>query len=298
MIHQARSISMTEKLREIPPAETDDFPYIALDADISLFSDGYSSWHWHEYFEFGTVTGGAMELSTQRRSLVLRAGEGYFVNSNVLHANRMIGPEPARLRVHQFGPALLGGGEIASRRYVKPIESCAALDALTLSPRDPAQRDILAALDDAFGAAEAEGFGFELRVAEALMRAWRGLGALAAPALREAAPASRDDGGRIKRMLSYIHAHYAEPISVADIAAAAGVGERECYRCFRQTLGLSPIPYLNRRRVEAAARLLNSTNRTVADIAADCGFGSPSYFCSVFREIMGRSPREFRRSSD
>ncbi len=299
MIYRAQSLALTQALRELPREMAGDLPLVAIDSDLSLFPDGYSTWHWHESFEFCIVTSGAMELGTQRRLLRLRAGEGYFVNANVLHSNRAVpGPEPVRIHVLQFGANLLGGGERARRRYAQPVADCAALDALPLSPDNPTERELLDALRAAFAAAEGEPPSWELRAAERLTHAWRLLFERAAPTLRDTPATARDDSSRIKEMLSYLHAHIAEPITVAGIAAAAGLSERECHRCFRQTLGISPIPYLTRLRVDAAARELSSTARSITEIAADCGFNSPAYFCSVFHKLMGRSPREFRKNPE
>ena len=100
---------------------------------------------------------------------------------------------------------------------------------------------------------------------------------------------------RLKQMLGFIREHFAEDISPADIAAAAGVCERECFRCFKQELGTTPLSSLTDFRVRKAAELLRETDRSVTDIAAACGFATPSYFGKVFRRRMNLSPLAYRR---
>ena len=98
-------------------------------------------------------------------------------------------------------------------------------------------------------------------------------------------------------MLSFIHENYARPIRVRDVAAAAGVCERECFRCFTQSLDLTPTAYLTRHRVDAAARLLRESSMSAAEIAAACGFSDASYFGKVFRRAFGCTPAQYRRRS-
>ena len=95
-------------------------------------------------------------------------------------------------------------------------------------------------------------------------------------------------------MLTFISDHYAEKLTIGDIAAAAQVGERECFRIFRRCLGATPLECLLRRRLSNACDLLKSTDLSVLDIAISCGFCSASYFGKLFREQFGMSPREYR----
>jgi transcriptional regulator GlxA family with amidase domain len=102
------------------------------------------------------------------------------------------------------------------------------------------------------------------------------------------------DAIRIKQMLGYIHEHYAEPLTVSQIAAASAISESECYRCFRKVLDASPIDYLLQYRIRAAAGLLSSSDMSVSDICFATGFNSPSYFAKVFRQELLVSPRKYR----
>lgn len=118
--------------------------------------------------------------------------------------------------------------------------------------------------------------------------------ARAAPAWRPSARAPAGDG-RLKQMLGYIREHYAEDIAPADIAAAAGVCERECFRCFKQELGTTPLSSLTDFRLRKAGELLRETGLSVTEIASACGFANASYFGKVFRRRMNLSPLQYRR---
>ena len=83
---------------------------------------------------------------------------------------------------------------------------------------------------------------------------------------------------RIKKMMLYIRDHYSEKISLEEIAVSANISGRECLRCFRDMLNISPFGYLMDYRIRRAAGLLRETDRTVTDIAFTCGFFGTSYF--------------------
>ncbi|MER5650718.1 helix-turn-helix transcriptional regulator [Streptosporangium sp. NPDC002524] len=90
---------------------------------------------------------------------------------------------------------------------------------------------------------------------------------------------------------------YAQPLDVPALARIAHVSEAHFTRTFRATFGETPHRYLQRRRVERAMALLRDTDRSVTDICFQVGFGSPGTFSRTFRDIVGRSPRTYRREA-
>ncbi|MBW1597143.1 helix-turn-helix transcriptional regulator [Streptomyces sp. JJ38] len=88
---------------------------------------------------------------------------------------------------------------------------------------------------------------------------------------------------------------YAQPLDIPALARVAHVSEAHFVRTFRATFGETPHRYLQRRRVERAMCLLRETDRSVTDICYAVGFGSLGTFSRTFRDIVGRSPREYRR---
>lgn len=95
-------------------------------------------------------------------------------------------------------------------------------------------------------------------------------------------------------MLEYIHANYGQEVTVDQIASAAAVSERECMRCFKNTIGTTPMQYLKQYRVQTAMRLLSTTDNLVGDIGCACGFADMSYFSKTFRELQGCTPSAYR----
>ena len=91
-------------------------------------------------------------------------------------------------------------------------------------------------------------------------------------------------------------ARYAEPLDVDDLAAAAGLSRAHFSREFRKTFGESPHAYLLTRRLERAAALLRTTDRSVADICLSVGHQSIGSFTTSFTRTFGQSPTAYRAS--
>ena len=89
-------------------------------------------------------------------------------------------------------------------------------------------------------------------------------------------------------------ARYFEPIRVADMARAARLSPSHFSREFHRTFGESPHQYLLTRRLERAAALLRTTDRSVADICFMVGLGSVGSFTTSFGRMFGASPTAYR----
>jgi AraC-like DNA-binding protein len=91
-------------------------------------------------------------------------------------------------------------------------------------------------------------------------------------------------------------ARYFEHLDVDDLAGAAGLSRAHFSREFRREFGESPHQYLLTRRLERAATLLRSTDRSVAAICFDVGLQSVGSFTTSFTRTFGKSPTAYRAS--
>jgi AraC-like DNA-binding protein len=89
-------------------------------------------------------------------------------------------------------------------------------------------------------------------------------------------------------------ARYFEPLGVDDLADAAGLSRAHFSREFRREFGESPHSYLLTRRLERAAALLRTTDRSVAEICLDVGLQSIGSFTTSFTRTFGESPTAYR----
>jgi AraC-like DNA-binding protein len=109
--------------------------------------------------------------------------------------------------------------------------------------------------------------------------------------------AAEDTNRRMLRARDAMDRGYALPLDVPALARVAHVSEAHFTRTFGATFGETPHRYLQRRRVERAMFLLRETDRSVTDICFTVGFSSPGTFSRTFRDIVGRSPRTYRKEA-
>ena len=114
--------------------------------------------------------------------------------------------------------------------------------------------------------------------------------------LRKLIIARADARNRILTLtLRFIDENYWRDISLADMAACAGVTPQHLCRVFQAAMHMRPGEYLARRRVQAAQTLIREGDLPVAEIARRTGFASPGYFSTVFRRYAGVAPGTYRR---
>ena len=89
-------------------------------------------------------------------------------------------------------------------------------------------------------------------------------------------------------------ARYFEPLTVSDLAMAAGLSRAHFSREFRRTFGESPHQYLLTRRLERAAALLRNTDRTATDICFAVGLSSLGSFTTSLKRVYGMTPLQYR----
>ena len=100
---------------------------------------------------------------------------------------------------------------------------------------------------------------------------------------------------RAKGILAYIHTHFAEKITVEDIAKHMSISRSECFRCFKRFSNKRPLEYINEYRLTKAAKLLKETETSITVIASNCGFESASYFSKTFKQNYAMTPVQYRK---
>jgi AraC-like DNA-binding protein len=96
----------------------------------------------------------------------------------------------------------------------------------------------------------------------------------------------------LRRAQEHVHAHFAAPLAVTDIAVAAGSSVRRIQEAFAEHLGMSPMTYLRNVRLDHVRRLLAEGRGTVTDVAQECGFTHLGRFSAAYRERFGELPSQ------
>jgi AraC family transcriptional regulator len=100
---------------------------------------------------------------------------------------------------------------------------------------------------------------------------------------------------QVRSVLAHIEANLPVSIRNKDLAVVARLSEFHFNVAFRRSIGRSPHVYVVRRRMELAQGLMLSTNKTLSEIAVECGFADQPHFTRLFRRIVGESPAAWRR---
>ncbi|MCD7036000.1 response regulator [Metabacillus sp. GX 13764] len=100
---------------------------------------------------------------------------------------------------------------------------------------------------------------------------------------------------QIKKVAAYIKEHYAEPLTLTDIAKQFHFHPSYLSSSFSSHMQEGMIEYLNKVRIEKAAELLIEDEKTISEISEAVGFSDHSYFCKVFKKVKGLPPSKYKR---
>jgi transcriptional regulator GlxA family with amidase domain len=137
------------------------------------------------------------------------------------------------------------------------------------------------------------GRGVALTVARALVMFLRRPGGQSQFSVQLAGQLAEREG--LRELQGWIADHLAANLSVAGLAHRARMSARNFARAFRREIGRTPAAYVEAQRVEAARRLLETTGRTVSEVAEACGFGRVETLHRAFRRALAVSPGQYRR---
>ena len=272
------------------------FPIAVYESVLAKNMLGFINWHWHEEIQFCAVTAGAVTFFVNEGQYRLEQGEGMFVNSGYLHMARPEGGADSAYICLDVSPRLLSSfpGSVFDRDYVAPYLADPGMSHLPLSPAVPWQKEVLDGVVSIRTLHEEGAFGHELEISALLCRMW-----LALLTHRGDRGPSRTEGRQsnaaAQAILSYLHLHYPEHVTLDQIARAVSFSPSECCRLFKRVTGETIFSYLQSYRLAQSASLLRHSSATVSRIAFDTGFCSTSYFIEVFKDKFGRTPHQFRK---
>ncbi|MGC2111848.1 MAG: RpiB/LacA/LacB family sugar-phosphate isomerase [Candidatus Korobacteraceae bacterium] len=99
---------------------------------------------------------------------------------------------------------------------------------------------------------------------------------------------------RLQRVFSHIKENIAQDLGVAELAQVVGMSQYYFSKLFKMSTGTTPHQYVMRQRVERAQEYLRETRTPLAEVATQVGFETQSHFTSVFRRLVGATPKHYR----
>ena len=294
MALQECGLNLNNVSKELRPHGTIEFPCAGYSSCYTEGTQDVIPWHWHEEIEVIYIKQGQMRLKTSASSFTLNKGDLAVINSNILHYASAV--SECTLHSLVFSPTLITGNSDSAfaKKYVHPLLSCNSFSGYQIDSTDNAM--VSDWFIQAFEALINENYGFEFTIRENLSRICFYLYRKFEPQIDIKSSSLNQDNIRIRKMLDYIHKNFADNISLMEISDTADISERECLRCFKKILQISPIQYLLKYRVmQGAEMLLANPSGSISEIATYCGFDSPSNFAKMFKRFYNCTPREYRK---
>ena len=279
--------------RELLTYGTSDFPIAFFDDDLTKVK---VPWHWHDEFEIIIITEGSVCVQIANNSFVLNKGEGYFLNSGILHSAKLLSPN-GHQRALIFSPEIAAHNEdIVWKTYIKPILKKQALPFIKLSPGISWHNDILQLSNGAWLNGAYEKTDYPITIRHNLTRVFSLIKSNIDLIENETefTDKAKQDELRIKKILFFIENNYPTTITIADIAKSGDISISSCLRLFKQILKTTPIQYLIKFRLHKAVKEFYSLEgRSIGDIAYFCGFSDATYFNRCFKKEFGCTPTEY-----
>lgn len=253
--------------------------------------------HWHHEFEFIIVLEGAITYTVENKDHPIMAGEGFFINSNELHAAKSYNGMSCSACAILFHPNLFGDNNQGSTysKFVYPILNNEIEFENHLTYKRKWMERIINLLKEIDALRLQNLSASELLLKSRIFEIWH----LCYENSKTSAPNSgRDKNYKIKRMqpvLDYIHANYKYEISLPNLAKIIPMSEGQFCHSFKEIMNMPPIAYVVRYRILQSCTLLRETDLKISDIAKNVGFNNISYFNREFIKAIGCAPGMYRK---
>ncbi len=283
--------------REIKSHGTYAFPVLVSHERLSNYERRTFLWHWHAELEWTYIEEGEICYQVNDRICYLKKGQGILCNTNVLHMGRAESEEDCHYVSITVHPRLLGGFEnsFLEKQYVRPVIDNTAFAHVVFGDEEW-QQQVLRRLHQVEKLYEEKTENYEFQIYLLMMENWLAVWehAWGGRQMPQEHVAESRNMQRLKTIFSYLHEHYAEKITLQDVARQVNICEAEICRLFKRYMKESLFEYLLDYRVERSTAVL--LEASVTEAAERSGFSSPAYYTKVFKARMGCTPKEYKHA--
>ena len=292
------AIDLMQDFSEIVHYEHTGIPLYIRAADLSAYPGMSAPCHWHDDIEWVYMISGKMCYYINGKSVLLNEKDSLMVNARQMHYGYSYKEQDCRFLCILFHPSLLGGNKALLQKYVTPVIENADCEYLHFSSKQARGQEIAEYLEQIRCLKEGAANAYEMQAIAVIFQLWSSLLQCGEFVIRDS---KSDRNGELeiqKNMVSFIYQHYAEQISLNDIAASGNVSRSKCRHILKHYLQQSPVDFLNTLRLKTSCSLLRNTDKSITEIAFICGFNHLSYFSKLFIRSFGCTPREYRNSKN
>ena len=290
-------IVLDHQLREQITHNAAIFPITYFCDELASLPNWAGPLHWHPDFEIATAASGVLDFQVGGQHIVLEAGDSIFVNGNILHGIKQLSgdiPDPMPNIVFS-GTVIAPETSEIYRKYIQPIARCDTLPFILFNQKNGWHNEVNRLVKNVYCLMYEQGQCYEMAIQRELSSIFEYIFSNFDDLPKsENTRIQINTQIRIQKMLSYIREHYAEAVTLEDIAGSANISRSEAGRCFNTYMGCSPVDALIQHRLQIAHRLIKDTTLTLQEISYSCGFNSVHYFSRQFRQTYGYTPGQYR----
>lgn len=269
-----------------------DYPAYVRKGVLSAYPNYAAESHWHDDIELILILTGQMQYSVNGEVVLLKEGEGIFVNARQVHFGYSDEKKECVFLCVLLHPILLCTSRTAEQKYVRPLLFNEHVPFYHLKGGNRWEVKILSSIREIYDVREDN--LLELKIQRAFLDIWIAL-CENVISIQKEQTSGNHRLSVLKDMISFVNQNYREKLSLAAIAAAGKVGKTGCCAIFREYINKTPNEYLTELRLRKAMELLKKTDMTVLEISYAVGFSGASYFTETFRKFYGCTPGEYRK---
>lgn len=248
--------------------------------------------HWHEEAEFTMITKGNCLYQIDLIDYEVEEGDLIFIPPLFLHSISENTQTEMASETYVFHMNYLGGNstDICSTQYLSPIMNQEMSMPYLISKSHPAYSSLRRIFDQISIQYKTEEQGYELLIKALLLQL---IFCLLPYSKNNSSSALRVSSDKLKEVLYYIELHYAEPLSICELAKICYFSEYHFMRFFKKHMNMTCMEYINNLRLEKSVELLEQGNASILDVSLMVGFHNLSYFYRAFKKKYHMTPHTF-----
>lgn len=292
----AIEIELMQDFSEIVHYEHTGIPLYIRTADLSTYPGKSAPCHWHDDIEWIYIISGKMCYYINGERIFLNEKDSLMVNARQMHYGYSYKEQDCCFLCILFHPSLFGNNKTLLENYVAPVIENSDCEYLHFDSKQVRGNEIAQYLEQIRCLKESMANAYEMQVIAVIFQLWSSLLQSGELVIQDNKSNRNSDLEIQKNMVSFIYQHYAEPITLNEIAASGNVSRSKCCLIFKHYLQQSPVNFLNTFRLKTSCSLLRNTEKNITEIAFSCGFNHLSYFSKLFFKSFGCTPREYRNN--
>ena len=248
--------------------------------------------HWHEEAELTLITKGNCLYQIDLIDYEVKEGDILFVPPLFLHSISLGSSEEIFSETYVFHLNFLGGNstDICSTRYLAPMMNQEFSIPYLITPEHPAYASLRKIINQITSLYDEAIIGYELALKSLFLQA---LFLLLQYSKKNTSFETGTPSDKLKNVLDYIEMHFAEPISVSELAKLIFYSDYHFMRFFKKHMNMTCVEYINNLRLEKSVELFKQGNTSILDVSLSVGFHNLSYFHRAFKKKYHMTPLSF-----